>query len=234
MNTPLLRNTLISLALITASLAGVSLLSCSTAPVVAGGSGTGVGNGMITGKVCYADNSPTRGATVRLRTITYLADTSGIVSTLQNDTVAATMTVADGSFVFETVQTGKTYSIEVVDSTRCKQGTLFRVPVPTAEDVSLPSRVVTPVKILIGKVIVSGMPKNAYVLIYGLERLGKTDSHGRFFITDLPVGECDKGECKYKLLILVPDRANVFKSIESQLEVAFDPQGKIKKVVIAK
>jgi hypothetical protein len=98
----------------------------------------------------------------------------------------------------------------------------------------LPLRVVTPVKILIGKVIVSGMPKNAYVLIYGLERVGKTDSHGRFMITDLPIGECDKGECKYKLLILVPDRANAYKSMESELDISFDPQGKIKKVEIVK
>ena len=144
---------------------------------------------------------------MRLRTLDYLADTSGIVSSLHNDTIASTTTAADGSLIFDTVYTGKTYVIEVVDSAQCKQGTLFRVPVPTTEAVSLPLRVVTPVKILIGKVIVSGMPKNAYVLIYGLERVGKTDPQGRFMITDLPIGECDKGECKYELLVLVPDLA---------------------------
>jgi hypothetical protein len=208
------------------------LFYCSTDPIVAGGSGTGVGNGMITGKVNYSNNAPVSDAVVRLRTITFLADTSGVVSALHNDTIATTRTADDGSFCFDTVDTARTYFIEVVDSAVNEQGTLFRVTVPTADTVSLPVRIVSPVKVLAGKIIVSGMPKNAYVLIYGLERVGKTDSQGRFEITELPVGNCDEGECEYKLRIIIPTGTGAIKSIDTELEIEFDAQGNIKEVEI--
>jgi hypothetical protein len=208
------------------------LFYCSTDPIAAGGSGTGVGNGMITGKVNYSNNAPVSNAMVRLRTITFLADTSGVVSTLHNDTIATAYTAADGSFSFDTVDTARTYFIEVVDSAINKQGTLFRVTVPTADTVLLPARVVSPVKVLTGKIIVSGIPKNAYVLIYGLERVDKTDSQGRFEITDLPIGNCEEDECEYKLRILIPTGTGAIQSIDTELEIEFDVQGNIKEVEI--
>jgi hypothetical protein len=208
------------------------LFYCSTDPIATGGSGTGVGNGMITGKVDYSNNAPVSGAVVRLRTITFLADTSGVVSVLHNDTIATTRTAADGSFCFDTVDTARTYFIEVVDSAVNEQGTLFRVTVPTADTITLPARIVSPVKVLAGKIIVSGMPKNAYVLIYGLERVDKTDSIGRFEITDLPIGDCEAGECEYKLRIIIPDGTGAITSIDSELEIEFDAQGNIQEVEI--
>src|SRR5512136_818612 len=107
--TSALRSLLFRIGIAALAISLTGLLFCSTDTLVSGGSGTGVGNGMITGIVIYSNNAPVYGAIVRLRTITFLADTSGIVSTLRNDTIAATRTAADGGFCFETVDTARAY-----------------------------------------------------------------------------------------------------------------------------
>jgi hypothetical protein len=65
----------------------------------------------------------------------------------------------------------------------------------------LETRIVKPVTKITGGLKLNGLPAYAYIQIYGLEKVGRTDSTGHFTITDLPEGKCDHEECSYRLLI---------------------------------
>jgi hypothetical protein len=183
-----------------------------------GGSGTGVGNGAILGTVIYPDSAPVVGAIVRLRPQNYLADTSGRPPQSLEDSIKTLRTDSAGNFSIDSVDTGRTYFIEVNDQKSRAQATLFKVS-PKQGPLKLATRVVNPVASIIGEIIITGLPVSAYVQIYGLERLGRTDASGSFTFTDLPVGKCEEGECEYKLRILVPKATGGIKSIDYELEV---------------
>lgn len=200
----------------------------SESPTVAhGGSGTGVGNGTIMGKVVYSDAQPVKGATVRLRTEAYLADTSGKIPRMHNDTSATVTTDKDGVFVINSVKKGHSYYIEVLNHYLSSQdfGTIYKIMFSnskTIDTIFLPTRVVEPVKKVQGSIILSGLPQNAYIQIYGIERFGRSDSTGKFEITDLPIGQCDDDECKYKLRVTVLQANNQLKTYYYKLEIETD------------
>jgi hypothetical protein len=206
----------------------VLLMSC-TVPVKTadGGSGTGVGNGVMVGKVIYPDSTPVKGAMVRLRTQDYLADTSGYVPVNRTCTLAQTATDSFGNFILDSLDTGKSYSVEVVDYKGQILGTLYRTTVATGNTNQLETRVVTPVTKIKGTIVLSGLPQNAYVQVYGLERLGRTDADGNFEIRDLPLGKCEYLECEYKLRIFAPQAGGGIKAVETELEIKSDPNGNI-------
>jgi hypothetical protein len=83
----------------------------------------------------------------------------------------------------------------------------------------LETRVVKPVKKISGGITINKLPVNAYVRIYGLEKVGKTDSTGQFIITDLPEGKCEDGECSYRLLITSMRTDGSVVSVEKKLEI---------------
>lgn len=215
------------------------VLSCTGgAPTIAGndGSGTGIGNGTIMGKVVYSDNTPVKNAMVRLRTDAYLADTSGKIPLKRNDTLATVSTDTAGAFEIDSVKTGNSYCIEVLDQNSNSQnsGTLYKIGINKSDTfdtiVHLSTRIVKPVKIIKGSIVLSGLAQNAYIQFFGLEKIGRTDSMGRFEITNLPAGECEEGECEYKLRILVPQINGGFKKYNSELEIKTDSTGNIKNV----
>jgi hypothetical protein len=204
------------------------LLSCTGDPVSSGGSGTGVGNGTVMiGKALSADSLPVPNAIVRLRTDMYLGDTSGRVASTRNDTFATVYTDNHGVFKIDSVKHARTYCIEILDTTREQySGAFYRVDLSidtTSDTIHLPARVVRPVKNIKGTIVLSSLPKNAYVQFYGVERVGRADSNGVFIIEHLPPPvDCEKNECEYKLKITVIMRDNSVKVYESELEVTFD------------
>jgi hypothetical protein len=204
---------------------------CTKAPLsVDKGSGTGVGNGVILGTVLYSDSRAVQGAVVRLRTTSFFADTSGTPSLIQNDTIATVATDSSGRFHIDSVDTGRTYFVEVNDNKALDQGTLFKVIMARPDTVRLPPRIVTPMKVLKGTIRISGLPANAYVLIYGLERGSRVNANGTFEISDLPLGKCEEGECEYRVRIIMQKSDGTILSVDSQLDIEFDAQGNIKEV----
>jgi hypothetical protein len=207
---------------------GSFLETCSLPAVTAdGGSGTGVGNGMVTGRVIYPDSTPVVGAVVRLRANAYLADTSGSIPVARSATLCQTVTDSLGNFNMDSLDTGGGYSIEVVDYQTQVRGTLYRTSFPSGNTNKLETRVVTPVTKIKGSVVISGLPQNAYVQVYGMERLSRTDADGNFVIQDLPLGRCENLECEYKLRIFSPVAGGGVKSVDMELEVNADPNGNI-------
>jgi hypothetical protein len=196
------------------------VFSCAKGPVAVGeGSGTGVGNGVVLGTVIYSDSTPVINAMVRLRTQNYLADTSGRVSTKRDSVFATVVTDARGNFHIDSVDTQMAYSIEVNDERTSAQATLYLNSFLKNDTLKLETRVVKPVKKISGGITINKLPVNAYVRIYGLEKVGKTDSTGQFIITDLPEGKCEDGECSYRLLITSMRTDGSVVSVEKKLEI---------------
>jgi len=195
--------------------------NCSKAPLsVDNGSGTGVGNGVVMGKVLYPDSTPVANAQVRLRTYDYLADTSGIVPVKKDSAFATVTTDAFGNFRIDSLCTKHVYYIEVNDEKRnAQQATLYLDTFKTRDTLQLETRVVKPVKQITGGLTLNGLPVNAYVQIYGLEKVGRSDSTGQFTITDLPEGKCEEGECTYRLRITTVQSNGLTVGIDYKLEI---------------
>lgn len=206
-------------------------LSCTNMMSSTGpGSGTGVGNGtVVVGKVLYPDSSVVKNATVRLRTQTYLADTSGKPVKIQNDTIATLKTDQNGEFRIDSVKSGRSYVIEINDYKNSPMGTLYKVLIDTMKNdtVRLETRIVQPDVKVNGTIVLSGLPQNAYIQIYGLERLGRTDSSGKFEFSDLPVGRCEVNECEYKLRVFTRLSNGTYTSTDYELELTSDSTGKV-------
>lgn len=207
----------------------IALLSCTGGdPLSNRGSGTGVGNGtVLVGKALTADSLPAQKAIVRLRTDMYLADTSGKIETTRNDTFAMVYTDSQGVFKIDSVRHARSYCIEILDTNREEHsGAFYRLDLSldtTSDTIRLPTRVVHPVKNINGTIVLNGLPRNAYVQFYGVERVGRADSNGVFKIEHLPPPvDCEKNECKYKLKITVVMRDSSVEVYESELEIKFD------------
>lgn len=116
--------------------------------------------------------------------------------------------------------------IEVLDNCgQGKKGTLYRLDYDTTQEhdtIFLGTHIMEPLKELQGRIVLFGLPQNAYVLIYGLERICKTDSLGQFVITDLPVGDCEDNECEYKMMVFAPDINMNLIPHEYELEIEHD------------
>jgi hypothetical protein len=218
------------LLLLAVALLSYCALSCSSAPVAIGpdspGSGTGVGNGFIMGKVLYADSTPVAGAIVRLRPQTFLADTSGKMA-LAGDSIATVFTDASGRFVIDSVDTGLAYSIEVNNEKDSAEGTYYKFKLNATDTTLLPTRIVSRMPLLTGTIKLAGLPQNAYVQIFGLQRLGRTDSLGNFEIKELPVGQCEQSECEYRLNVMVVQPDGSVKVNSYELELAMTLNGNV-------
>jgi hypothetical protein len=208
-------------ALIAVVFAGLIGLACTNAPTTAdNGSGTGVGNGIIIGKISYSDATPVRAARVLLRPQNFLADTSGVTSALQNDSIKTVGTDSNGVFRIDSLDTGGSYCIEVNDRRAQAEGTLYKINGIAGDTVRLPDRTAAAMAAVQGSVLLSGLPQNAYIQIFGLDKVGRTDSLGRFEIGDLPSGDCGEGECEYQLRILIPLANGGFRTESAELELA--------------
>ena len=210
-------------SVIPVALAAAHLLSCN-APVAGGG--TGVGNG-ITGKVSHPDGTPAIGATVLIRPDYYVQDTTGIPALPSAGVIVNCTTDSSGEFRADSLQQGN-YSIEVFDKDS-SLGTLYRLYHSDDSLDELESRVLTPLKTITGDIIISGLPQNAWVQMYGIEKLGKTDQAGRFVINELPLGDCEHNECEFILRILIVRNGTVTAD-DYQLEIEWNSAGDIVEV----
>ncbi|MDD5674085.1 MAG: hypothetical protein PHC61_07980 [Chitinivibrionales bacterium] len=206
---------------------GVLVLSCSNSPVAAGpGSGTGVGNGVALGKVLYADSTPLIGATVRLRRQSFLADTSGKLTNAGLG-IATVYTDSTGAFKVDSLDTLFTYSIEVNNNKDSAEGTWYKFGFDSTDTARLLTRIVAPMPRFVGSVKLAGLPQNAYIQIYGLERIGRTDSLGNFIITELPVGKCEQRECEYVLHVLARQPDGSLKASIYEMELSAGLNGNV-------
>jgi hypothetical protein len=218
-----------TLAILTATVSVFSILflTCSNSPVAAGaGSGTGVGNGFAMGKVIYADSTPVVGAIVRLRPQSFLADTTGM-PTNAGPGIAIASTDSTGAFRIHSIDTALTYSLEVNNEKDSAKGTLYKFSLDSTDTARLETRIVTLMPRVVGAIKLFGLPQNAYVQIYGLERIGRTDSLGSFEIDELPVGKCEEKECEYTLHVLARQPDGSFKASIYELELTPDISGNV-------
>lgn len=203
---------------IATSLVAVSLLSCN-APVAGGG--TGVGNG-ISGKVTYSDGTPAIGARVLIRPDAYVQDTTGIPAQPLPGVIVNSSTNSSGEFRVDSLLQGD-YKIEVFDDDS-GVGTLYQIYHSEKSVQELETRVLTPLTTLTGNIVIAGLPQNAWIQIYGLEKLGKTDETGRFVITELPLGDCEHNECEY-LLRITTEQNGTITTTDYELEIEWNGDG---------
>ncbi|MBN1758550.1 MAG: hypothetical protein JW863_09545 [Chitinispirillaceae bacterium] len=108
-------------------------------------------------------------------------------------------------------------------------GTLYRLYHSEDSLDKLESRVLTSLKTITGDIIISGLSQNAWVHMYGIEKLGKTDQTGRFVINELPLGNCGHNECEFVLSILIV-RNGIVTADDYQLEIEWNSAGDIVEV----
>jgi hypothetical protein len=215
--------------LVSGTIAALLIFSCGGSNLVNnGGSGTGVGNGYISAQVLHPDYTPVKNAQVRLRSINYVADTSLSGNSIQNDTIVNTVTNSNGQFRIDSIRNNKTYFIEVLCDgvNKDDSGTLFIVNKDTST-VELEPRIIAPVKKIEGTIIISSLPGNALIQVYGIERVTRSNPAGKFELNDLPVGKCERNECEYKLKVTIPQKDGTVKIYNSELEIIFDSNNNI-------
>jgi hypothetical protein len=206
-------------------------LNCSS-PTAAGGSGTGIGNGVLMGRVLHADSSAVKNAVVRLRTEKFLPDTSGKILSVRNDTTVTATTNNDGRFFIESIQKDRSYYIEILDEKQGEydSGTVYFFkynPLNNVDTVALGTKIVEQLKDIQGSILLHGLPQNAYVQVYGLERVGRTDSLGRFEIKNLPPGDCENGKCEYELHVLIVQKDGTIVHQDYELEILWNTSGRV-------
>jgi len=215
--------------LVSGMIATLLMYSCGGTNLVNNsGSGTGVGNGYISAQVLHPDYTPVKNAKVRLRSVNYVADTLLSGNSIQNDTIANTVTNSNGQFRIDSIRNNKTYYIEVLsdDANKDDSGTLFIVNKDTST-VQLEPRIIAPVKHIEGTIIISSLPSNALIQVYGIERVTRSNPAGKFELNDLPVGKCEENECEYKLKVTIPQKDGTVKIYKSELEIKFDSNNNI-------
>ena len=162
--------------------------ACSDPARVAGGASET--EATVAGRVERADGSPVIGASVRLRPAFFLPDTgaSGLPKTLAKLRADA-ITGADGAFRFDSVFLGN-YAIEAVNGTDGAR--LFASVGGMRSRTETDPAVVSPLGIVRGRVIPpAGGKADAYVRVYGLDRVVRADSSGRFSLAGMPAGVFD-------------------------------------------
>jgi hypothetical protein len=178
------------LLLILEMAAMLCILGCSTSLTDGGGSGTEVGV-QISGSLIDNQGQPVSGAIIRLRTDDYLADTTQTKqsSGLSLITKAETTTDSLGNFRIDSVDTGK-FTIEA--NYQNSHGAVMTCEnVPTEHYTKIPTAVINPLATISGSIkmdpIDGASRTNSYVKIFGLERITKADSLGRFSLK-VPAG----------------------------------------------
>jgi hypothetical protein len=168
---------------------GCLLLGCGSWPwdmTAGGGSGTETtGGGKVFGSLVYPDGSPGARVAVFARSDTYLRDTS---ETGSDSTDPDTFTDRNGHFLIDSLALGR-YVLETRD--KCGRGVAIRFEVlPERKEIQLQRTTLYPVGGLEGRVELSELPhSHAFIQVYGLERVVRTDSLGFFSLPDLPIGQ---------------------------------------------
>lgn len=175
-----------------AVLACLALAGCSdSSPIAQDSKGGGIETVALTGRVFLA-GLPVPGATIKLRAGNYLADTSGAPS---NRTAPSAdfresfdLTAdAAGNFRIDSVGLGR-YTLEFNNGAGQASFEPFHVD-GSAESIRLDG-ILRPVAEVSGSIVLPpGTPGQAYVQVYGLDRVQRTDSAGRFKILGVPGGE---------------------------------------------
>jgi hypothetical protein len=159
------------------------LIACDGPTRVAGGASET--EATIAGRVSAPDGTPAAGVKVRLRPTYYLADT------LSGNPASGTDTVSgpDGTFRFKSVFLGD-YTLEAADGER---GDLALASVDGSRSlVQAEPLVLRLTASVLGRVVVpAGAAGGAYVRVFGLDHIAKSDSAGRFILEGMPAGVFD-------------------------------------------
>jgi hypothetical protein len=172
-------------AALLALLAGGCLLDHPTL-VAEGGGSSETTNGVVVGSVRNADGSAAAGARVVLRPRNFLKDTAGALPKASLVS-AETQTDAGGRYAIDSVSPGD-YYIEASDTGG--NGSVRDFSAGDRDTIRLDSLRLKPTGVVVGHVDTDLLGKpDAFVQIYGLDRVAKVDSAtGKFQFDDLPEG----------------------------------------------
>ena len=160
---------------------------CSIGPNVAdSGSGIGTGNPAVLGKIVTETGTSASGVKVILRRQDFLKDTSFASESYRYIDSAETVTGVDGTFRFDSVDSGE-YYIEAISG----ETSAVLIDCDISQDDSLcilQDALLAPLKKITGMVFIYGGPYvQRYIQVYGLDRVVKTDTEGTFEIS-VPAG----------------------------------------------
>jgi len=183
------------------------LLACTTLPFHCNlGNGSGVGTGMIAGKLYEPDETtPAQGALVAIR---YQNTTAAITSPGKAKTTAAlytTFTGHDGTFSFDTIGDGL-YVVEGSDI----NGDLVRYDSITvrsgSEPVTLPDGTLKPAGAISGCIALSrgGSFLKIFILAFGVDRFCQVREDGTFLFDGLA-----EGNYVFKVISLDPEYGTI-------------------------
>lgn len=166
------------------------LTACEFGPTRSAGGGSDIGNGgAIAGLALTKDGAPAAGVTVRLRPSGYLAPPPTGAPKPGLDTLGETRTSAEGRFSFSRLDTGS-YRLEILDEA-ASQGALVDCRMEAGiRKLELPETRMTPTgEIRIRIPADSGSDSgDAYVRIYGLERIARLQAGTDLVIKSLAAG----------------------------------------------
>lgn len=166
----------------------ITFLSCSS--IDTSGTGSHAGNGIIQAQVVHSDSSNAKSAKVYIRKSSFLKDFTNRSEDIYVETDSA------GFFNFE-IKEDDSYTIEIIDSlgnaliARCTTNTKL------LDTLDLGLLVLQKFSYLFGEIDISGIDNDAYVQVYGLDKISKVDSTGSFTIDSMPYGE-------HKIKVTVP------------------------------
>lgn len=154
------------------------------------------GNARISATLYTSDGDPAAGSIVRLRRADYVKTPD--LSKRVSKTAADSYTGPDGSFTFDSMDTG-TYMIEVTDTTR--EAALLHCHVDTIKTVVLPDDTLHPFSTVKGRIRPDSTGGRRFIQVEGLERLAEIAPDGSYSLSDLPSGVLT-------LRTVCPDSAN--------------------------
>jgi len=166
-----------------ALVAGLTGVSCSSSPTLAGGAGTETTNAKVTGVGMCSDGLPALNATVRLRRSDYVT----AVPTLAKSAIygADALTDSSGRFEITGIDPGS-YRIEISNG---QSAVLLACSLDVGAIVDFGIDMLRAFATITGTVDTTGRAgQQLYVQVKGLERLVAADVAGKFVLSNMPTG----------------------------------------------
>lgn len=179
--------------LIYCAMLGMFVVCGSSSVADNGGNSSETTNGFVAGMVVYSSNQPVAGGNVLLRPAAFLADTTKLEFDKRRAYCALVrngQTDDEGGFVVDSVDPDVAYVIEVRDMLSDSLACLYMFTRPDSIDtLRCNLQVIQATGKLKGVVTQEDRPTGAYLRIYGLERIAKSDPvTGKYSFEHLPPG----------------------------------------------
>lgn len=160
----------------------LSLMGCSSTEV--SGTGSQAGNGIVTATIVYNDSTVAGGAEVYIRNANFLKDTS------DSQTENYSVLVDSYGKLNVSMDTDNDYILEIRDNSGYSVLVICSTAAYTSDTLNFDTLYMERVSEFYGTVDVSNIPKDVpvYVQVYGMNKIEKVDSLGKFQFKDMPHG----------------------------------------------